>query len=280
MDSALHSNFIYLSNQNLEKNKVQFPAICSNLDASNPTILLVENDKELLAYLNKELKVDYTILRASNREEALEILNQQEVHLVLSEIKIPDLDGILLCRQIKSDPQLSHIPVIFMSSQYGIELKILGLNNGADIYIEKPFSLEFLKAQIQNILLNRQKIKNFFTNTRNNKSKKNDQISTDHFMDKLNLLIEENISMMDITVNLLARLMNVSRPTLYRKVEKYSSLKPNELIRHAKLKKAAELLQTKKYTVTQVSSMVGYSVQSNFSRDFNKYFGVRPSVYL
>jgi len=251
-----------------------------NIDNQNPIILIVETDKELLAYLNKELKSEYYILRASNMVEAIDILNQYEIQLVLTEIRIPELEGILLCRQIKTDPLFSHIPVIFLTDPQGLEMRILGLKNGADAYIEKPISLEFLKAQVYNIILNRQKVKNYFTASQSLNIKTSIGKNTeDHFMDKLNAIIEDNISEIEITVDLLAKLMNVSRPTLYRRVNRYSNLKPNEMIRLAKLKKAAELLQQGKYTITQVASMVGYSVSSNFSRDFNKCFGMRPSIY-
>lgn len=249
--------------------------------AGAPIILLVEDDKEALAYLNKELKTCYTILRASSDAEARDILVQNEVHLVLTEIQTLLIDGISLCTHIKTTSRYSHIPVVFLAQQQPLEVKIQGLNSGADAYIEKPFTVEFLQAQMQNVLHNRQIVKNYFANAR-----RSDIVSTsgpaimDGFIDRLYNVIYDHISDMDLTVNELARLMHMSRPTLYRKVKQHTDLTPNEMINLSKLKKAAELLAEKKYTVTQVASMVGYTVQSNFSRDFHKHYGIRPSMYI
>ncbi len=250
-------------------------------EEEKPVILLVEDNKEILAYLNKELKTSYIILRAGNGAEALEILDQENVQLVLTDIMMPIMDGLALCRRIKTDILYSHIPVIFLTAKNALDSKIQGLKNGADAYIEKPFSLEFLMVQIRNILKNRKIIKNYFTNTlSSNLIDINVSGPDKDFISQLNTVIYENISAIDLNVDELAKLMHMSRPTLYRKIKGLSDLTPNELINISRLKKAAELLTQKEYNITQVSTMVGYTVQSNFSRDFHKHYGMSPSNYI
>ncbi|MGJ1481273.1 hybrid sensor histidine kinase/response regulator transcription factor [Sphingobacterium multivorum] len=250
-------------------------------EEEKPVILLVEDNKEILAYLNKELKTSYIILRAGNGAEALEILDQENVQLVLTDIMMPIMDGLAFCRRIKTDILYSHIPVIFLTAKNALDSKIQGLKNGADAYIEKPFSLEFLMVQIRNILKNRKIIKNYFTNTlSSNLIDINVSGPDKDFISQLNTVIYENISAIDLNVDELAKLMHMSRPTLYRKIKGLSDLTPNELINISRLKKAAELLTQKEYNITQVSTMVGYTVQSNFSRDFHKHYGMSPSNYI
>ncbi len=250
-------------------------------EEEKPVILLVEDNKEILAYLNKELKTSYIILRAGNGAEALEILDQENVQLVLTDIMMPIMDGLALCRRIKTDILYSHIPVIFLTAKNALDSKIQGLKNGADAYIEKPFSLEFLMVQIRNILKNRKIIKNYFTNApSSNLIDINVSGPDKDFISQLNTVIYENISAIDLNVDELAKLMHMSRPTLYRKIKGLSDLTPNELINISRLKKAAELLTQKEYNITQVSTMVGYTVQSNFSRDFHKHYGMSPSNYI
>ncbi|MNS90241.1 Response regulator MprA [compost metagenome] len=244
-------------------------------------ILLVEDNKEILAYLNKELKTSYTVIRAGNGAEALEILDQENVQLVLTDIMMPIMDGLALCKRIKTDILYSHIPVIFLTAKNALDSKIQGLKNGADAYIEKPFSLEFLMVQIRNILKNRKIIKNYLTNSSSsNLMDINVSAPDKDFISQLNTVIYENISTIDLNVDELAKLMHMSRPTLYRKIKGLSDLTPNELINISRLKKAAELLTQKEYNITQVSTMVGYTVQSNFSRDFHKHYGMSPSSYI
>ncbi len=250
-------------------------------EEEKPVILLVEDNKEILAYLNKELKTSYTILRAGNGAEALEILDQENVQLVLTDIMMPIIDGLALCKRIKTDILYSHIPVIFLTAKNALDSKIQGLKNGADAYIEKPFSLEFLMVQIRNILKNRKIIQNYLTNYSGSTLMDINVSAPDKdFISQLNTVIYENISVIDLNVDGLAKLMHMSRPTLYRKIKGLSDLTPNELINISRLKKAAELLTQKEYNITQVSTMVGYTVQSNFSRDFNKHYGMSPSSYI
>lgn len=244
-------------------------------------ILIVEDSREIATFLQKELTPTYTISRALNGQEALELLERENIQLIISDIMMPVMDGIELCRKIKTDLQYSHIPIILLTARNTLTSKIEGLEVGADAYIEKPFSFEHLLAQITNLLTNRNIIKEYFsrsplTHIRGIACSKADK----KFLEELNTIINDNITDLDLDVDKLSRLMNMSRTTFYRKIKALSDLTPNELINLSRLKKAAELLAEGSYKINEVANMVGYNINSNFSRDFHKQFGLTPSAYI
>jgi AraC-like DNA-binding protein len=191
------------------------------------------------------------------------------------------MDGIELCRRIKTDVHFSHIPVILLTAKNTMQSKIKGLENGADAYIEKPFILEHLLAQIKSLLVNRENTQQYYAHSPLAHIKGIACTNADKdFLERLQQAIEENITDMDLDVDTLAKMMNMSRGTFYRKIKGLSDFTPNELINIARLKKAAELLAEGKYKVTEVANTVGYNLNSNFSRDFHRQFGVTPSNFV
>jgi two-component system cell cycle response regulator len=246
-----------------------------------PVILLVDDNEEILDFISDDLDTDYTIYTAVNGKEALIVLQNGPVQLVISDIMMPVMDGFELCKKIKSDIHYSHIPVILLTARHTFQSKIEGLEIGADAYIEKPFSPQHLRVQIANLLKNRDKIKAYFA------SSPLVHINTmayskadEHFLEKLNEEIYNNIYDANLDVEHLAEMMNMSRPTLYRKIKSISDLTPNELINIGRLKKAAELLAGGQYKMFEISEMVGYTSQTNFGRNFLKQFGMSPSEYV
>lgn len=257
------------------------PSETIGVDENKIKILIVEDQKEIVRFLQKELKDEFGIYSAYNGKEALEILEKENIQIVISDIMMPVMDGIELTKKIKRDVQYSHIPVVLLTAKNTIHSKIEGLEAGADAYIEKPFSLEHLTAQINNLLANRSIIKEYFSkgaviNLKGTKLSSVDQ----QFIESLHRHILENITDADLDVDKLSKLMNMSRATFYRKVKSISDLSPNELIIAARLKKSAELLIEEGLKIKEVVSMVGYSNSSNFSRDFSKQFGMTPSQYI
>ncbi|MBO9660562.1 MAG: response regulator, partial [Chitinophagaceae bacterium] len=250
-------------------------------DMSKTPLLIVEDNKEILQFIQRELSQLFSIYRAHNGEDALEVLTKENIALVISDIMMPVMDGIELCRKMKTDIQYSHIPIILLTARNTLHSKIEGLEVGADAYIEKPFDLEHLQAQINNLLANRQIIREYFAKSplahlKGMVSSKADK----NFLDELNRVIQSNITDMDLDVDKLSRMMNMSRTSFYRKIKGISDLTPNELINISRLKQAAELLASGEYKINEVAGMVGYSVNSNFSRDFHKQFGESPSSYV
>lgn len=255
------------------------PVVDALDDPLKPAILLVEDNAEILNFLGKSLRSKYKILQATNGRIALGILEQENVALIISDIMMPEMNGIELCKTIKTDLQHSHIPIILLTAKNALVSKIEGLEVGADAYIEKPFALEHLQAQISNLMMKRDTLREYFasspiTHMKGMASSKLDQ----QFLERLQAIIRENITNPDLDVEQLSVYMNMSRPTLYRKIKALSHLAPGELITLTRLKRSAELL-AEGYKVTEVADMVGYSQQNNFSRDFHKQFGITPSAY-
>ncbi|MGN6213939.1 response regulator transcription factor [Parafilimonas sp.] len=247
----------------------------------NPVILLVDDHEDILEFISNDLSDKYTVLTALNGKQALDILNAETVHLVISDVMMPVLDGFQLCREIKTNIDFSHIPVILLTAKNTLQSKIEGLEHGADAYIEKPFSPEYLQVQIANLLINRNKIKEHFANSPLVHIKSMAHSKADEeFLEELNNIIYANIENASLDVEQLARKMNMSRPTFYRKIKLVSDLTPNELINLARLKKAAELLAEGNYKIYEVAEMVGYNSQTNFGRSFLKQFGITPRDYV
>ena len=247
----------------------------------NPLILLVDDNEEILEFLERILKNKYDILKAENGNDALQILDKEAVQLIVSDVMMPVMDGLELCKTIKSSLEYSHIPIILLTAKDGIQSKIEGLELGADAYIEKPFSKEHLQAQIASLLNNRNIIREYFASSplvhiKSIAHTKADEI----FLETLHETISKNIEDTDLDVEKLAQIMNMSRITLYRKIKAISVLTPIELINITRLKRAAELLAEGSHRIFEVSYMVGFSSQSNFARNFQKQFNVTPSEYM
>jgi len=246
-----------------------------------PTILIVDDNEEILDFLEEELSEKYELLKAINGHRALTMLDHEAVHLVVSDVMMPEMDGFELCRKIKSTVEFSHIPIILLTAKNTLQSKIEGLELGADAYIEKPFSPAHLQAQIANLIMNRTKIKEHFANTPLVHIKTMAYTKADeHFLEELHQAIEQNLSDTELDVEKLAKLMTMSRPTFYRKVNAISDLTPNELIHITRLKKAAALLAEGSHKIYEVIEKVGYQSQNNFTRSFQKQFGMTPTEYI
>lgn len=245
-----------------------------------PVVLLVDDNEEILDFLSEELSEKYSILKCVNGKEALDLLKSEAVHLVISDVMMDVMDGFELCKTIKTDFEYSHIPVILLTAKNTLQSKIEGLEIGADAYIEKPFSPEYLQVQIANLLTNRNKIKDYFAKSplvhiKSMAYSKADEV----FLEQLYEVINQNLENTELDVDHLAKFMNMSRPTLYRKIKAISNLTPNELINISRLKKAAELLVNTDSKVYEVADMVGFTSQNNFGRSFLKQFGMPPTEY-
>lgn len=246
-----------------------------------PLILLVDDNEEILDFLGRVLSSKYSILKAEDGSAAIKLLETEAVQLVISDVMMPVMDGFELCKIIKSNFEYSHIPVILLTAKNSIQSKIAGLELGADAYIEKPFSKDHLQAQIASLLNNRNMIREYFASSPLVHIKSMAHSKADErFLETLNDTICSNIEDVDLDVEKLARIMNMSRITLYRKIKAISVLTPVEVINITRLKKAAELLAEGDYKIYEVADMVGFSSQSNFARNFHKQFGMTASEYV
>ncbi|WP_114789211.1 response regulator [Niabella yanshanensis] len=250
-------------------------------NSEKPAILIVDDNEDILDFLQDDLGELYTIFTAPNGVQALSVLDHQVVQLVISDVMMPEMDGIELCEKIKSSFELSHIPVILLTAKNTLQAKIEGLNTGADAYIEKPFSPEHLAAQVFSLLNNRNKIKDYFAQSplAHIKSMAHSKMD-EEFLEKMNNFIVEHISDTDLDVDHLAIAMNMSRATFYRKVKSISNLSPNEMINISRLKKAVELMNTRMFPLSEIAERVGYQTLTQLGRNFQKQFKLTPSEYL
>lgn len=246
-----------------------------------PVLLIVDDEEDILELLESILESKYKVLKASNGAEALQVISNETVHLIISDVMMPDMDGFELCKRVKSGVEYSHIPVILLTAKNTIQAKVEGLELGADAYIEKPFSKEYLLAQIHSLLTNRAMIREYFSSSPLVHIKSIAHTRADEkFLIQLNSSIQDHMEDLDLDVEKLARIMNMSRITLYRKIKAVSDMTPLELINITRLKKAAELLANADYKIYEVADMVGYSSQSNFARNFLKQFKMTPTDYM
>jgi len=251
-----------------------------NFDFMKPIILLVDDNPEILDFISDDLSDKYAVIKALNGQEALDMIEIENIQLIISDVMMPGIDGFELCKRIKTNFDYSHIPIILLTAKNTLQSKIEGLEVGADAYIEKPFSPEHLQVQIANLLINRNKIKDHFASSPLANIKTMAYSKPDEsFLDKLNAVINHNIQNPDLDVEHIASLMNMSKPTLYRKIKAISNLTINELINITRLKAAAQLLENGDYKVYEVANMVGYGSQSHLGRNFLKQFGTTPTEY-
>ncbi len=246
-----------------------------------PVVLLVEDEKEMLDYVTKELSGNYRVLKAVNGKEAMEKLTKNIINLIISDISMPVMDGLEFCRMVKSDVNYSHIPFILLTARQNIQSRIEGLETGADAYISKPFSTDHLLAQISNLLSSREKLLKVFTQTPLVYSNTIASTKADEdFLKMLNDVIMEKISDPGLNVEYLASAAGISVSSLYRKMKGVCDMNPNEFIRLTRLKKAAELLLNDKLSVKEVAYLTGFSAPSYFSSSFLKQFGMKPSEFV
>jgi signal transduction histidine kinase/DNA-binding response OmpR family regulator len=244
---------------------------------NKPTVLIVEDDADMRTFLHNRLKQSYHVIQATNGKLALQCLDNKYVDIVVTDVIMPEMDGFQLCTEIKANVDSSHIPVIMLTAKADLKSRIEGLEVGADAYVEKPFSIEHLLAQISNIFSNRNKIKQAFIsspaqNIASIALTKADEI----FLEKVMTIINKNLADVSFNVVQLASELCMSRSSLHRKIKGVSELTPNDFIQLVRLKKATELLQDGSYRINEICYLVGFNSSSYFSKSFKKQFGISP----
>lgn len=246
-----------------------------------PMILVVEDNPDMLAFVRKQLTTEYSVLTAMNGIEALAALDNHYVNLVVSDVMMPQMDGFELCKTIKSDLSYSHIPVVLLTAKTNIQSKIEGLELGADAYIEKPFSVEYLLANISSLIHNREKLRQTFAKSPFVAANTMALTKADEeFIWKLNDIIQANLHNPEFSMEDMADALKMSRSSFYRKIKGVLDLSPNEYLRLERLKQAAQLLKEGKSRVNEICYTVGFNSPSYFSKCFLKQFGVLPKDFI
>ena len=250
-------------------------------DSSRHTVLIAEDSAEMRNYLANELSAEYNILTAANGADALEIVQKEKIDLVISDIMMPIMDGCELCNKIKSDSDLSHVPVILLTAAVGVENRIESLESGADGYIEKPFPIELLISNISNLFRNKEiSYKQFISKPLTHYNSVTASKVDQDYMDKVHEFIMKHISEPDLNIENLTLQIGTSKSSLYRKLKANTGLSINEYIRLCRLKQAAELLSSQKYKINEVAFMTGFSSPSYFATCFLKQFNITPSEFV
>ena len=254
----------------------------SSDDDSRPTILVVDDDTEIINYMRVLFSQDYRLITCLDADTALEEMRAEEPNIVLSDVAMPGKDGYQLCQEIKQDIQLSHIPVILVTAKVTAENQVEGLNVGADAYVTKPFEPAVLSALIQSQLKNRDRVRKLLTKATTTEDEGVDNALSEqdkHFMEELYKLMEEELSNSELDVTRITKMLYISRTKLYYKIKGLTGETPSSFFRTYKLNRAAELLKGGKHTVAEIADMTGFSTQSHFSVVFKKQFGVTPTEY-
>lgn len=246
-----------------------------------PIMLIVDDNEDMLHFLSSHFQTSYTIVTAVDGVDALNKLKEQEVALIISDWMMPNMNGIDLCKAVRNNQLTSHIPFILLTAKTDTEAKITSMNCGADAYIEKPFSLQYLEACIKNLLELRLQLRQKFSqmptvSINSIAANQSDKV----FLEKMNHLIEENLNNEELSVDFLAEKLCISRSGLFVKIKGLANTTPNEMIQIIRLKKAASLLLENQYRINEVSYMVGFNNPSYFSKCFQKQFGMKPGEYI
>ncbi len=251
---------------------------------SHPRIMVVDDDKDLADYLIAELSPWYKFDYQPNGKEALKALLTQPEHfiLVISDVMMPEMDGITLLKRIKQNPNVSELPVILLTSKSEIENRLEGLRYGADAYIPKPFNLEEVHIQIDNLIDNVRRMRGKFSGAQQQESKveqvevkSNDEALMERIMNSLN----KNMGNADFSVDQLAKDVGISRAQLHRKMKEITGLSTGKFIRNIRMEQAAKLIKQGHVNIAQVAYSVGFNEQAHFSTVFKTYYGMTPTEY-
>ncbi len=249
-------------------------------DTEHPRMLIVDDAEDMAEFLTGNFRNQYEVMAAGDGIEALDLLSKHEVSIIISDWMMPRMDGAELCRRVRANPLTSHIPFIMLTAKTDDASKVQGMDVGADTYIEKPFSLQYLEACIRNILqIRRRLIEKFSTQPFEPLTEIAQNPTDNEFLVRMNKLIEENFANSELNVNFLAEQLHISRSGLFAKIKTLADVTPNEMIQIVRLKKAAQLLREGGYQINEVCYMVGFSNPSYFTKCFQKQFGITPGAF-
>lgn len=242
-------------------------------------LLVIDDSDQIRWFLKHVFNKEYQILEARNGQDGINVALKEEPDLILCDVMMPVKDGYETCREIKNDPKMAQTPVVMLTAKVESEDVITGIEAGADDHITKPFDVEILRSKINSLMKKRDDMKRYFSNSSAASHNEENTLSTNPFMDAVVKNIEKHLDDSTFEAKVLADSLNMSLPTLYRKIKQYSDLSILELTRNIRLKKAAELLASQQYSVQEVAEMVGFNDTATFRKRFTEQYGVTPSQY-
>ena len=248
-------------------------------DPSKPSVLVIDDNADIRAYVHTLLNSEYSIIEAADGTEGIRKAMKYVPDVIISDVMMPGIDGIECCRRLKGELQTCHIPVILLTACSLDEQRIQGYAGGADSYISKPFSSQLLLTRIRNLIESRQRMKQFFGD-RQTLAKEDICDMDKDFVERFKSLIEVKMGDSELNVEDLGKEMGLSRVQLYRKIKSLTNYAPNELLRMARLKKAASLLASSDMTIAEVGYEVGFTSPSYFAKCYKEQFGESPTEFL
>lgn len=250
-------------------------------EQKNTTILVVEDNQEISDYLNENLSVYFNILQAPNGEVALEVLKEKEVDVIITDVMMPVMDGIKFCKQVKRNIHTCHIPVIILSAKSDVKDQLEGLHVGADDYMPKPFSLDILTTKIQNMLRTRYRaIEKYSKSMDVEPEKVTFNVLDEELLKRAVEVVKKNMDNIEFSADEFAREMNMSRSNLHLKMKAITGESTIDFVRKIRFNEACKLLKEGRYTIAEISSMVGFNTPSYFATSFKKYIGCLPTEYI
>jgi DNA-binding response OmpR family regulator/anti-sigma regulatory factor (Ser/Thr protein kinase) len=272
LEDALHDQAVVT-----EQNGEPLEAIVTE----KKTILLIDDDDQILHYLSQLFKNTYQVYQAADAEEGMKLARKHLPDLLITDVQMQGMSGIDLCKKIKEDASLQHIPVILLTASTASETRLQGVEGGADDYITKPFDKDILVARVASLLKARTLLQNYFYNaiTLNNTDQKISQ-EYKEFLERCIAIVESHLEDDDFNLKVLLAEIGMSRSNLFRKVKSVSGLNIKSFIRFIRLRKAAELFINTNYNVNETALRVGIYDSKFFRAEFNKVFGMNPSEYI
>ena len=248
-------------------------------DSSKPSVLVIDDNADIRSYVYSLLHTDYTVIEAVDGSDGIRKAMKYVPDVIISDVMMPGIDGIECCRRLKSELQTCHIPVILLTACSLDEQRIQGYDGGADSYISKPFSSQLLLARVRNLIDSHRRLKQFFGD-RHTLAKEDVCDMDKNFVEKFKSLLDAKLGDSNLNVEDLGKDMGLSRVQLYRKIKSLTNYSPNELLRIARLKKAASLLASSDMTVAEIGYEVGFSSPSYFTKCYKEQFGESPTDFL
>ena len=244
-------------------------------------LLVIDDSDQIRWFLKHVFAKEYKILEARNGQEGVDIAIREVPDLVLCDVMMPVKDGFETCKEIKQNSSTAQVPVVMLTAKVESEDVITGIEAGADDYITKPFDVEVLRSKINSLMKKRDEMKRYFSDSNESSADDNNHydLPSNPFMDAVIKNIEKHLDDSTFEAKVLADSLNMSLPTLYRKIKQYSDLSILELTRNIRLKKAATLLACQQYSVQEVAEMVGFNDTATFRKRFTEQYGTTPSQY-
>lgn len=250
------------------------------MDENKETVLVIDDNQDVRNYVKLLLQTRYTVIEAADGQEGIKQAMKCVPDAIICDVMMPIMDGMECCRRLKSEIQTSHIPVMMLTAYAMDEQKIQGYECGADSYLTKPFSAQMLMVRLRNLIENRHRLQTFFGDQTSPTQKTLLNQTDKGFVEKLRRLIETNMTNASVSVEDLGEQIGLSRTQLYRKTKALTGYSPNELLRIARLKKAAALLASTEKTISEITYEVGFTSPSYFTRCYKDYFGESPTDFL